>query len=217
MDKPKPLPLLKPMLAKPSAPFDHPDYLFEVKWDGYRCLAYLDRQGTTLRSRNLKNISDVFPDLGDLHLYAQHFPLILDGEIIVFEDGKPSFNALQSRARVTARNRVLRAAQKTPAIYMAFDILYYCGKPLLLEPLSTRRKHLTTTFRQGPNFSLSEQFAMEGVAFFQACVQRGLEGMVAKKSDSKYLPGIRSPLWKKVRYTREADLVICGYRRGKGS
>lgn len=211
------LPLLKPMLAVPSEPFDHPDYLFEVKWDGYRCLAYLDQRETKLISRNQKNITGAFPDLGDLCLHVKDIPLVLDGEIIVLRNGRPSFDDLQARAKLVAEDRVARAAQKAPAIYMAFDILYRRGAPLVDRPLHVRREYLQAVLKPGQNIFISEQVAREGVAFYRACVEKGLEGVVGKRFDGRYLPGTRSPLWKKVRHIREADLVICGYRRGKGS
>lgn len=210
------LPLVKPMLAVKSKPFDHPDYLFEVKWDGYRCLAYLDRQSTKLISRNTKNITDAFPDLHDLHTYMSKVPAILDGEIIVMQEGKPSFDALQSRAKLVHKDKVLRAAQKLPAIYMAFDVIYCSGESIMQLPLYARREKLQTMVQVGHKILISEQIQEYGLSFYQACVAKGLEGSVAKKIDSKYQPGTRSALWKKIRHTREADLVICGYRAGKG-
>lgn len=213
----KTLPLLKPMLAVPSEPFNHPDYLFEVKWDGYRCLAYLEQRKTKLVSRNLKNISATFPDLDDLYLHVKDLPLLLDGEIIVLRNGKPSFNDLQTRAKLENQDRVARMAHTAPAIYIAFDILYRRGTSLLDMPLYARRECLDKVLEPGRNILISEQVAREGVALYRACIERGLEGIVGKRFDGRYLPGTRSPLWKKVRHTREADLVICGYSKGKGS
>lgn len=210
------LPLVKPMLAVPAKPFDHPDYWFEVKWDGYRCLAYLEEHGTTLVSRNLKDISGYFPDLGDMHQQVVEKPVILDGEIIVLMDGRPSFAALQSRARLARADRVQRAARLQPALYMAFDILYARGAWLLDLPLAERVERLRAVLQPNPVVVLSEGVRGRGRAFYQACVEKGLEGVVAKRVDGRYLPGSRSPLWKKIRATREADLVICGYREGKG-
>jgi len=210
------LPLVKPMLAVAAGPFDHPDYIFEVKWDGYRCLAYLEAGNTTLVSRNLKNITPHFPDLGDMHRQVQKTAVILDGEIITLQDGQPSFAALQSRARLTDRQRINRAAQSTPALYMAFDILYCQGNSLLELPLSERFEELKTVVEPNRLVVVSDGVRGDGISFFRACVDKGLEGMMAKRMDSRYLPGTRSPLWKKIRATRDADLVICGYRKGKG-
>jgi len=210
------IPLVKPMLAVPAQPFDDPAYFFEIKWDGYRCLAYLDSQ-TTLVSRNLKNITGTFPDLANLHSRVKDKPLVLDGEIIVLQDDKPSFDALQSRAKLVNENLVSRAAQALPAIYVAFDIIYCRGNSLMQFDLSTRRDCLQAVATTGANFIISQPVQEDGVAYYQACVARGLEGVVAKRMDSKYLPGTRSVYWKKFRHILEADLVICGYRTGRGS
>lgn len=209
------LPLVKPMLAVPAQPFDDPDYFFEIKWDGYRCLAYLDGQ-TNLVSRNLKNITGTFPDLGGLCHCVNDKPMVLDGEIIVLDGGKPSFDALQSRAKLVDKHRVGRAANNLPAIYVAFDILYRRGKSMMQFSLSERRDCLQAIAKTDNNFIISEPVRGGGVAFYQACVDRGLEGAVAKKIDSKYRPGTRSVYWKKLRHTRVADFVICGYRQGRG-
>ncbi len=210
------LPLVKPMLAVPAQPFDDTDYFFEIKWDGYRCLAYLDGQ-TTLVSRNLKNITDTFPDLRGLSQYVRDKPLVLDGEIIVLNDGIPSFDALQSRAKLMNENRVFRAAQVLPAIYVAFDILYRRGKSLMQFSLSERRDCLQKVVITGNNLIISQPVLGDGVSYYRACVDKGLEGVVAKRMDSIYVPGTRSIYWKKLRHTREVDLVICGYRAGQGS
>jgi bifunctional non-homologous end joining protein LigD/DNA ligase-1 len=204
------------MLAVPADPFDHPDYLFEVKWDGYRCLAYIEQQSVKLISRNAKNITVAFPDLEDLYSRTAKAPAVLDGEIIVLHQGKPSFEALQSRAGLGDKDRARRAALKLPSIYMAFDVLYCAGRPLLDRPLYERRAWLQEVVHAGHNLLISEQVQEHGVLFYRACVEKGLEGAMAKKMDSKYRPGARSALWKKIRHTREADLVICGYRAGRG-
>ncbi|WP_449241511.1 non-homologous end-joining DNA ligase [Desulfoscipio gibsoniae] len=210
------LPLIEPMLAVPARPFDDSEYYFEVKWDGYRCLAYLDNL-TTLVSRNLKDITGTFPDLGGLFRRVKDTPLVLDGEIIVLNDDKPSFAALQSRAKLEDKNRIISAARSLPAIYMAFDILYYRGVSIMQRPLSERRECLQTVVDANDYFLISEPVRGEGVAFYRACVAQGLEGAMAKRVDSKYTPGSRSVYWKKLRHTREADLTVCGYRRGRGS
>ncbi len=210
------LPPIKPMLAVAAGPFNHPDYVFEIKWDGYRCLAYLEAGNTALMSRNLTDITPQFPDLADLHRRVRNYPAVLDGEIIVLQDGRPSFAALQSRAKLTDKQRVSLAAQSLPAVYMAFDIIYSRGIPLMELPLYERLQELNAVVGPDRQVVVSDGVRGEGKAFFRACVEKGLEGMMAKRLDGRYLPGTRSALWKKIRATREADLVVCGYLEGKG-
>lgn len=207
------LPLLRPMLAVSSEPFDSAAYLFEVKWDGYRCLAYLD-QDTVLRSRNLLDLTGKFPELAGLREKVTKKPAILDGEIVVLENGKPSFAGLQSRGRMNDLKRISRASLERPAVFVAFDILYYKGKDIMQLPLQERKRLLAGAVTQGEEFILSGFIHRDGRDFYTACVKEGLEGMVAKRLDSVYLPGRRSAAWKKIRHTREADLVIGGYQQG---
>lgn len=209
------LPLLKPMLAVNTRPFSDADYLFEVKWDGYRCLLYLEDK-TVLRSRNLHNLTPAFPEFEVLRDRVRNLPAILDGEIVIFADGKPDFGALQVRGRLFDQQRVRTAARSHPAVFVAFDVLYHGGRPVLKERLEQRRELLKEIVQPGPEIVLSEYVPGEGEAFFTACRVSGLEGIMAKRRDSPYLPGQRSPFWKKIRAWKSADLIICGWEAGGG-
>ncbi|WP_027363827.1 non-homologous end-joining DNA ligase [Desulfotruncus alcoholivorax] len=211
------LPLLKPMLAVKAKPFNHPDFFFEVKWDGYRCLAYLEKGVTRLLSRNQKDLTSAFPDLSDMHSILGNLPLVLDGEIVVLAGGRPSFEKLQSRAGLKDKFQINQAMQRLPAVFMVFDILYYQGQSMVNLPLYRRREVLEAVVKSHGKIAVSETIRGDGVDLYHACVEQGLEGVMAKKINSRYLPGNRSPLWKKIRHTLEADLVICGYRAGNGS
>lgn len=201
------------MLAVSAKPFDSTNYIFEVKWDGYRGLAYLDGR-TTMRSRNLIDFTGKFPELAGLHLKVKKTPAILDGEIVVFENGKPSFSGLQSRGRLSGIKRTGRAYVERPAVFIAFDVLYSNGKPVMEMPLGKRKELLEDMVEPGEEIVVSQYVSRDGRDFFSVCVEKGLEGVVAKKLDSIYLPGRRSSNWQKFRHTREADLVICGYQYG---
>lgn len=214
MVKEEQLPLLQPMLAVNAEPFDSADYLYEVKWDGYRGLVYLDGE-TVIRSRNLIDLTEKFPELAGLHLKVNRQPAILDGEIVVFENGKPSFTRLQSRGRMAKAGRIEKAANDRPAVFIAFDVLYTEGRPVIKLPQLERKEILKDMILQGSELILSKHIMKDGIDFFNACAGAGLEGTVAKKADGIYLPGRRSPNWKKFRHTREADLVICGYQTGR--
>uniref|UniRef100_A0A7C2E355 DNA ligase (ATP) n=1 Tax=Ammonifex degensii TaxID=42838 RepID=A0A7C2E355_9THEO len=204
------------MLAVNAQPFSDPAYLFEVKWDGYRCLAYLEENRTLLRSRNLRNLTPAFPELETLHLQVNALPAILDGEIVVFKDGRPDFGALQARGRLFDRQRVTSAARSDPAVFVVFDLLYRGGEPVLKDLLERRRKFLKEIVKPGPHIIVAEYFLEEGELFFAACRAKGLEGVMGKRRDSPYVPGQRSPFWKKVRAWKSADLVICGWEANGG-
>lgn len=211
------LPLIKPMLATKADPFNGDNYIFEVKWDGYRTLAYLYPDRTELRSRNAIDISHAFPELGKLHLSVDTLPIILDGEIVVFSDNKPSFSSLQARGRLTDLRRIKRASYNSPALYIVFDILYVEGQWLMEMPLSMRKGLLKKHVPPGDFLAISDFVKGEGLMFAKAVRDNKLEGMVAKEMDSPYIPGGRSGYWKKIRNTQDADLVICGYKPGKNS
>ncbi|HPU35189.1 MAG TPA: non-homologous end-joining DNA ligase [Bacillota bacterium] len=209
----EPLPLIRPMLAVNSLPFDSDLHLFEVKWDGYRGLLYLDGN-TSLRSRNLLDLTGKFPELGHLHQRVARKPAILDGEVVVFEKGKPSFTRLQARGRLNNVQGIKRVSIESPAVYIAFDVLYAGGKSVMERPLRERKALLAEMVKPGTEIIVPDYILHKGRSFFDACVSMGLEGVVAKKLDSIYLPGRRSTYWQKFRHTLEADLVICGYQTG---
>ncbi|HEX3031137.1 MAG TPA: non-homologous end-joining DNA ligase [Bacillota bacterium] len=213
-NKPPRLPQLRPMLAVAGYPFDSPDFLFEVKWDGIRCLAYLTEE-TVLYSRNGQDITHRFPELVDLHKELANVPVILDGEIVIMEEDKPSFKRLLARDKLTNNFRIQRAAKINPAVYMVFDILYHKGESQLDRPLLERKQLLANAFPTHPNLRLNEYTVEHGVDFFRAISRLELEGMMAKQLDSPYLPGVRSPHWYKIRKFLEEDMVICGFTREK--
>lgn len=209
------LPLFKPMLAVPSPPFSSRDYIFEIKWDGYRCLAYLD-SSLQLLSRNGIDMTGTFPELQEIVASINKTPVVLDGEIIILQNGKPSFNSLQARGRLMDKGKIREESARNPAVYVAFDILYQGSEELIGKPLARRKEILAGSVNASESIAISEYIAVEGEKLVDACAAMGLEGVVAKKLTSPYLPGRRSPYWKKIRNVQEADLVICGYQKGRG-
>ncbi|NPV70920.1 MAG: ATP-dependent DNA ligase [Firmicutes bacterium] len=196
-----------PMLATPvEKPFDSPDYAFELKWDGYRAIAFVgarDGRGVTLQSRNLRDITSEFPGLAGIHRRISGGRATLDGEIVVMKGGRPSFQALQHR--------------EEPPVYVAFDILSLNGKSLLEQPFGERRRVLEDSVQPGGDIILSSTFEREGVRLYETASERGLEGIVAKRLDSPYVPGRRSSYWLKIKARRAADCVIGGINRGVGT
>lgn len=203
---------LQPMLAVAAEPFNDPEFFFEVKWDGWRCLAYLDGK-TRLQSRNLRDLTPTFPDLLEIHQNAEHSGVLLDGEIVTFWEGKPSFIRLHRRGLQRPGAAAITA---TPAVFIAFDLLYFKGEPLLERPLEERRYMLEQYVHPGAALQISETVVGQGRAFFEACRNMDLEGVVGKNRSSLYLPGKRSPQWKKSKVLRRSHFTICGYTTAQG-
>jgi len=192
------------MMASPGEPFDSSDYLFEIKWDGYRAMAYLDEE-TRLQSRNLKNFTRSYPNLLDLHIKVKDKPVILDGEIITLEDGKPTFQGLQG------------IDPTKPSIFMAFDVLFHKGQSVMEEPLIRRKEILKNIIKEDVNLLYSQHVFESGKEFYKQCIEKNLEGVVAKQLLSPYLPGKRVSFWKKLKGVQEDDFIIVGYLPGKAS
>jgi len=204
------------MLAVSSDPFDSPDFIYEIKWDGYRCLAYMDGK-TILQSRNLQDFTRSFPDLSHLHHSVRGQPLVLDGEIIVLDEaGRPSFNLLKARGNLSDKGKVRRAAARAPALLVVFDVLYYRGQNVMASPLEVRKGRLEEAVHPADNLIISGFITTHGTRFFESCLEQGLEGVMAKKKGSPYLPGRRCSYWRKFRRTREGRFLILGYQPGSG-
>ncbi|HHV59366.1 MAG TPA: ATP-dependent DNA ligase [Clostridiaceae bacterium] len=205
---------LKPMLALRHDPFDSEDYMYEIKWDGIRCLAYIDEK-TVLKSRNNRDITFEYPEFEGLSGLVNNHPVILDGEIVVMKNGMPSFHEWQKRSSIKDRNKLIRIAQTNPATYVVFDIVYSKGRELLSIPLKERKDILQDTVINSKTMVVSDYIFDKGIEFYNAAVSRGLEGVVAKKTDSPYVPGKRTNYWLKFKKVIEEDFVACGYLRGK--
>ncbi len=206
----------KPMLAKTAeAPFSSQDWIFEVKWDGIRAIAYVDKQQLSLRSRNQKELKTVFPELQELTGLIGS--AVLDGEIIVMTDGKVDFQTLLKRAQATSSRDIAYLQQKHPVLYIVFDILEKDGEPLVDKPLMERKKILQEDLKEGNYVILSDFVEEKGEAYYQASIEKGLEGVMAKKKNSIYSPGTRSGNWLKIKKIRECDCVIFGYTKGTGN
>lgn len=198
------------MLATMTEPFDSPDYTYEIKWDGYRCLAFLDGS-TRLQSRNLKDLTPVFPELTGLHQLIRIPGCVIDGEIVALRSGHPSFPELQKRGQLRNEQQINRAAKTAPVYLVAFDLLYFNYQPMINQPIEARRDLLETHFfDQGP-LLLSKYITGSGLKYFQAVSDLNLEGVVAKKKASRYLPGKRSRLWLKFKRKLRGPFIICGY------
>ncbi|WP_281550155.1 DNA ligase [Murimonas intestini] len=205
---------IKPMLiGKEGPPFDSEDYIYELKWDGERCLSFIDPDGELdLRNkRNVKMLPKV-PELNNIFKQAKA-ECILDGELMVLKDGKPDFFEIQRRSLTTNRFKIDLAANKYPATFIAFDILFYKGKDLTTLPLLKRKEYLNKAICESDRMAISCFIENAGIDFFELAEQQELEGIVAKRKDSLYVQGKRTKNWIKIKRMKDEDFIICGYIR----
>ncbi len=193
-----------------SVPFDDKNYIYELKLDGVRCLAYLDETDTELRNKRNKILNDIYPELFEIHKQVNK-RCILDGELAVIYDGKPDFFEIQRRSLMSNPVKIEMAAKKLPACFTVFDIVYYDNKEIINLPLMERKKILFDTVIETPRMALSRHIESNGVDFFNLAKQQGLEGIVAKRRDSKYYFGKRTKDWIKMKALLDDDFVVCGY------
>jgi bifunctional non-homologous end joining protein LigD len=215
----KPMPtVIHPMLATPTAKaFDNPDWLFEIKWDGYRAVAFIEDGGVRLVSRNQNDLTGQFPELGSLPQFVKVERAILDGEIVALDDeGRPSFSLMQQRTGFQPGKRRLPGREGVPVVYYAFDLLYLDGLDLRRVALEQRKKLLQDRIAASEVVHFSDHYGEKGLALFEAAKQRGLEGIVAKKRSSAYQEK-RSSDWLKIKITQRQECVVGGYTDPEGS
>ncbi len=195
-------------------------WAYELKWDGMRIVARCDpAAGPRLWSANGRDVTPSYPELAGLGPLVG-VPAVLDGEAVVLDDdGQPSFGRLQNRMHVTAPSSRLMAQH--PVVYLVFDLLELDGRPLVDLPYTTRRRLLRELVDDGPVVrvppSIDGGGRGDGVALLELARQRGLEGVVAKRLDSRYQPGGRSRDWIKVKVRLHQELVVGGWLPGQGA
>jgi bifunctional non-homologous end joining protein LigD len=200
------------MLATPGTLPDGPEWLFEVKWDGMRLLADVADGRVRLSSRSERDVTANFPELAALTALAPD--VLLDGEVVLLENGVPSFAALADRMHGPVAPRI---AQARPVTFMVFDVLRLYGVPLLERPFAERRGTLERLdLASIPVLSLSPTYT-DGAALLEVTRQRGMEGVVAKRRDGVYRPGRRSPTWTKVTHRHSQACLVGGWRPERSS
>jgi bifunctional non-homologous end joining protein LigD len=210
---------IAPMLsASADEPFDSPEFTYEPKWDGVRTIAFVDGGEVRLQTRNLLDCTKQYPEATQAaEALTGAYHAILDGEIVALDEkGVPSFQRLQPRMHVTDEGTVRKLRRSTPVIYQVFDILYADGEDLTRKPLRERLRRLDEALTPMGSIRRSEGFPGTGVALFEAAREQGLEGIVAKRLDSIYQPGARSPAWVKIKAFRTMECVIGGWTAGQG-
>jgi bifunctional non-homologous end joining protein LigD len=195
-------PAFAPMLATlVNKPFDKPGWVYEVKWDGYRTLAFVSGEDVELKSRNNKSFDEKFYPVRKA-LSTLGIDAVLDGEIVVLrKDGHADFGALQN----------WRSEADGHLIYYVFDVLWVDGKNVCDLPLTERRKLLEPLIPSSGIIRKSEIFTMSGLDFFDAAREKELEGIIAKRAESRYTPGARSTDWLKIKANKSQEVVIGGY------
>ena len=196
-----------------------PGWTFEIKWDGMRAIACLDSSDPArarLWSGNQIDITHRFPELAELGQSMGGARAVIDGELVALADnGRPSFGRMQSRMHLDRVADARERAAEVPVTYMVFDLLLLDNNDLTSLPLSVRRSALDELFRPGPHWQLSAMHD-DGPALNEAVHEMELEGLMAKRLDSQYLPGKRTTAWRKVKRRVEQNFVVGGWAEGEG-
>ena len=203
---------IKPMLiGKEMAPFDDPNYIYELKWDGERCVAYLEpgKPPELRNKRNVRMLSKV-PELAVISKQVKK-RCILDGELFILKDSRPDFSLIQRRSLMSDRFKIELDSKHNPATFSAFDVLYYDCQETMLLPLMERKALLDKSIMDGPRMAISRYVEGQGTSLFNFAAERGLEGIVAKVKDSIYIQDKRTTDWIKMKVMMEEDYVVCGY------
>jgi bifunctional non-homologous end joining protein LigD len=213
---------VSPMLAAPGNGHDvtdEDDWAFEMKWDGIRAIATVDQAGLRLTSRNGNDLTVGYPELEEIIDLVGAHSAVLDGEIVALDSkGRPDFGRLQGRMHLTKPADVARAAASIPVHYMLFDLLELDGRSLLASEYDKRRAELEALIRptRTSRTQVPPAFAGDFAAAMESSLTLGLEGVVAKLRDSRYVAGRRTRSWVKVKHHRTQEVVVGGWRPGQG-
>jgi bifunctional non-homologous end joining protein LigD len=209
---------IHPMLATSvDEPFDDPDWLFEIKWDGYRAIAFIENGKVRLVSRNQNELTHRYPELKDLPEFVKAKNAILDGEVVALDDdGRPSFSLMQQRTGFRPHGKRGAANADVAVLYYAFDLLYLDGYDWRRVPLQARKEKLASIIVAGDAVRYSDHYEREGKALFEVAREKKLEGILAKKRDCPYEER-RSSDWLKIKIRHDIECVIGGYTEPEGS
>ncbi len=204
---------IKPMpISEQQEPFNDKNYIYELKLDGIRCIAYLDKDSTDLRNKKNIKLLPSFPELKNLNKYVNE-KCILDGELIVTDkEGKPDFYEMQRRTLLTNSFKINLASKTRPVSFVVYDIIYLKDKLINdLELMERKKKLQSILISENEKFSTSRYVDEKGIELFELSKQQGLEGVIAKKKDSKYRFDKRTKDWIKFKNMADDDFIICGY------
>lgn len=206
------------MLAESiNEPFDSPDWLFEIKWDGYRAVAFIENGSVRLVSRNQNELTGRYPELRDLPKFVKAKNAILDGEVVAIDaEGKPSFTLMQQRTGFRPHGKRATADADVPVLYYAFDLIYLNGEDWRRVSLDQRKKKLSTIIVPGDALRYSDHQEERGKALYEIAESSHLEGIVAKRSGSCYEER-RSREWLKIKIRKRIECVVGGFTEPEGT
>ena len=212
---------IKPMKAVSSSELPLGEgWGYEIKWDGMRILAFVDPEAGSVRlqSTNLRDVTASFPELDGLVDATCDKPTVLDGEVVAFDDdGRPSFGRLQQRMHLSSPADVGPRMAEVPVVYQAFDLLHCDGHATMALGCTDRHRLLEDVLEPGDWWRVSPMHTEDGEALWKAAEAQRLEGLMAKRLDSPYEPGKRSPNWRKVKIRPQQEFVIGGWLPGEGN
>lgn len=206
------------MLARLGQVREKDKYAYEIKWDGVRALAFIERGKMRLVSRNSIDMTRRYPELAGLPDELNVKSVVLDGEIVALDErGVPRFHLLQNRMHLSSEAESRRRAAAAPVTYVIFDILQLDGRSLMEQPYRERRKLLSKLRLEGPHWSAPEPLKGEFEDLFESVKKMQLEGLIAKRLDSPYVPAYRGDAWIKIKVKQRQELILCGYEEGRGN
>ncbi len=208
--------VIEPMLPSAAAePFDSPAHVFEVLWDGVRALAFVEQGTARLQDRWGRDVTQRYPELSSLAGRLRESGMVIDGEIVCLDaDGRPDFSRLRHRLAVDDAETACSLAEQYPVTLQAFDLVYQERQSVTGWALRRRKEMLRSLVRPDATIAVPDSVAKDGIAFFEAAREHGLEGIVAKEADSRYLPGQRSRAWLTVRVQQKRDFIVGGFTYG---
>ena len=210
---------VEPMMAKLGTAVPTPDsaWGFEFKWDGIRAVAYVEGGRVRLLSRSGEDITPRYPEVHAMGRALGSSEVILDGEVVALdENGRPSFEQIQQRMGLTSESEIRRKLKVVPITYMLFDLMWQDGHSAFERPYTERRRMLEALKLTGDSWQTPPYEKGGGQVMLEASAKAGLEGIMAKKLDSKYEPGLRSGAWVKIKNHSRQELVIGGWLEGEG-
>jgi bifunctional non-homologous end joining protein LigD len=207
-----------PMLATPiDKPFSQEGWIFELKYDGIRAMVSVAGDAIRITGRRGGDETSRYPEAGAIRAGIRARQAVIDGELVVLDaDGRPSFERLQQRINVVREADVRRVAAAHPVTFVAFDLLQLERRDLLTTELRIRKKTLRETIVDSPHILFAAHVERDGISLFEEARKSGIEGIVGKRADSPYRPGVRSPDWVKIKSWRSQSCVIVGFTAGRG-